>query len=185
MIDFSKGGADIVQFNTTTDPICLLTDNVPRAHNYNNVLGFTGADSVNIKVANVNATLPSSLSTTQDVAVAAGGATNSFVYTSGTKVDASGGAFNFIDIITPVNTGGLNAQAGFDAAIGGGQIATKGASVDVMGSFYDVTNQQAVYFVDTKAGNPITGLDPIQVVGLVHMTDATYLSNTKGFVNFV
>jgi hypothetical protein len=185
VIDFSKGGADTVQFNATTDPIGLLTDNVPGAHNYNNVLGFTGTDSVNIKVDNVSATLPSLLATTQGVAVAAGDALNPFVYRSGTDVNASTAAHNFVDIVTPVSTGGLNAGQAFEAAIAGGEIEIKGPSVSVMGSFYDATNSQAVYFVDTRATSDILGTDPIKVVGLVHMTDATYLSDARAFAHYV
>jgi hypothetical protein len=186
VIDFSKGGADIVQFNTTTGPLAPLADNVPGGFFYNHVLGFTGTDSVNVKVANVNAaTLPSSLTTTQDVAVAAGDATNPFVYTSGTDVNASKAAYNFVDIVTPVSTGGLNASQGFQAAIAGGEIETKGPSVSVMGSFYDATNSQAVYFVDVHATRDILGTDPIKVVGLVHMTEATYLSDVTAFAHYV
>jgi hypothetical protein len=185
VINFSKGGADIVQFNTTTGPLAPLADNVHGGFFYNHVLGFTGTDSVNVNVANMNATLPSSLTTTQDVVVAAGDATNPFVYTSGTDVTASKAAYNFVDIVTPVSTGGLNASQAFEAAIAGGEIETKGPSVSVMGSFYDATNSQAVYFVDVHATRDILGTDPIKVVGLVHMTEATYLSGVKAFAHYV
>jgi hypothetical protein len=193
VVDFSKGGADTVQFNNATNPgtVAPLADNVPGGYFYNHVLGFTGTDSVNVDVANVNGTLiyrgaPSPLSTTQGVPVAAGDPTNPLVYTTGTRVDAQGAASNFIDIITPVNTGGLNAEQGFAAAMGDGAIFTRPLiQYSVMGSFYDATHQQAVYFVDINAAGFMQDTDEIQVVGLVHMTDATYLSNTKGFVNFV
>ena len=54
-----------------------------------------------------------------------------------------------------------------------------------MGSFYDATNSQAVYFVDVHATRDILGTDPIKVVGLVHMTEATYVSDVTAFAHYV
>jgi hypothetical protein len=101
-------------------------------------------------VANVNATLPNPLTTTQGAAVHAGDAIVPFEYTSGTNVDASGGAYNFVDMVTPVNTAGLNAQSAYNAAFGGGHITTTATSNSVAGAFFEVTNHQAVYFVDVN-----------------------------------
>ena len=56
----------------------------------------------------------------------------------------------------------------------------------VMGSFLDTAmTQQAVYFVDTNAFTPMEALDPIHVVGLVHMNATQYAANAATAVHFV
>src|SRR5262249_25627688 len=147
---------------------------------YINVLGFSNNDAVDIRLVDFNTTLPNPLNTTGPAGgvnlVAAGDATLPFVYTSGTDVNARRAPFNLIDIITPVNAGGLTVQQAFSAAMGAGHILTGTGSQSVLVAFYDITDQQAVYVVDTTAASPIRGTDAVRVVGMVHMSQADFLS---------
>src|SRR5262249_24955277 len=136
-----------------------------------------------------NTTLPNPLNTTGPAGgvnlVAAGNATLPFVYSSGTDVDARGAAFNLVDVITPVNAGGLTAQQADNAALGSGHINTGVGSHSVLVAFYDITDQQAVYVVDVQATNRMEAGDAVRVVGMVHMSQATFLSDNTAFVHFV
>ena len=167
LINLAAGGADAVEFDAFTDG----DTNTPIDNNeFHLVTGFAVADdTINIDVTSL------ALETTEANPVNPGDALLTFLYTTNTAVDASLGGFNFIKILTPVNTAGLDAQDGFDAAMGAaGAITVNGATDDTLFAYYDATGQQMVLGVDTTGGNPLIAGDDFDVIGLVAMSLGDY-----------
>ena len=189
-INFAAGATNTVEFNNVNADSGQELSNIN--HQYNEVFGFAAGNSVNINVANIGVALGAAgLTTTQDVPVAAGDPVTPINYATGTTPDGTTtpAGFNFVNITTPVATApGETAQAAFNAVMGPnppGFITTAGATNQTLGSFFDSTNGEAVYFVDTVATNPIEQFDAIAVVGLVHMTQTQYNTTAASAVHFV
>jgi hypothetical protein len=192
-INFSATATNTVDFHNVN-----FTDNeVSNANNqYNEVNGFAAGNSIDINVADMATALNTfpgahGLTTTQDVAVAAGDAVNPINFATGTIVDGTTtpAGFNFVNITTPIaTTPGETAQTAFNTLMGPfatSHIITAGVNNQTLGSFFDTSNGgQAVYFVDTDATNPIETGDPIAVVGLVHMTQAQYNATAASAIHF-
>jgi hypothetical protein len=182
--DFSTGGTDTAVFYQATNNSSFLITNP----NYLQVTGFTANDGVSIHIPFAGLSGVGVLETTQDGTVNSGDAVNPFSYKSGFSVDATGAAFNFIDITTSVNTGGATTvQQAWANAIGGGSITVITGTDNVLAAFYDVTNSQAVFVAVNAADNvatTITGNDHVDVVGMIHESQADFLA-TAGNVHFV
>lgn len=86
---------------------------------------------------------------------------------------------NFLLFTTSV-LGAADAQAGFDTAIGGGEIEVTNGTDNVLAAFYDATNGQAVLFAvdadSSGAGDKIEAGDDVDVVALVGMSYADFLN---------
>jgi hypothetical protein len=184
--NFANGGVDTAVFHNSAPSGPITGPNI-----FINVDNFVAADAVDLKVADINATLPGGAGVLEHTngsgPVVAGEAINAFQFQTGTAVDASGIAANFIDIVTPQNVAvGETAQVAYDNAFGGGSIISNNAfPASVMAAFYDVTDQQAVYVIDTQAFGVIVGTDIVRVVGLVHMTEAQFNTGLAAFTAFV
>ena len=194
IINFSAaGGTNTVDFQWGTNADAANPiDGTALANQYNQVLGFNAGTTININVADVNASLAGQVLANPGggADVAAGDAIQPFNFiTNSVGATATAGS-NFVDITSPiVTTIGETAQAAFAQAMGPvGTITTfpdNPGHNAVMGSFFDTTTQQAVYFVDTNAFTPMEALDPIHVVGLVHMNATQYAANAATAVHFV
>jgi len=87
---------------------------------------------------------------------------------------------NFLLFTTAV-VGAVDAQSGFDTAIGGGEVEVDGGVNNLLGAFYDQTNQQAVLFaIDAEDGgsdnNKIDAGDDVDVVAVVGMSYTDFLA---------
>jgi hypothetical protein len=181
--NFSGGGADTAVFYQVNQPSGFLITN----QGYNQVTNASANDHVDINIPLGNLT-NSPLDTTQGGAVGATDATNTFLFTSGTNVNATGAAFNFVEITTGVNTGALTVQQAWNAAMGSGIITVSGSPHSNLAAFYDLTNQQAVFVaVDTAQNNAnqIQGADHVDTVGMIHESQADFLSSGGNHLAFV
>ena len=103
--------------------------------------------------------------------------------------DATIDAFNYIKISPIAVTTGSTVQAGFNEAMGPlGSIVVSGPAFvthEYLTSFYDTNTAEAV--IGTVHSNPglfagsITEGDHVNVIGLVHMSAATYAGFTPHF----
>ena len=171
LVDFSKGGTDTVQFSGGTEAGIFPIANVAPLLAYNQVVGFTTAtDSVNINTA----AIPTSYTDT-GLAVVANDPTAASNFTGASQV-LTGTHANFIDFITPGNFTGDTAQSAFDSAIGANTITANAAPAHpYLFSLYDTATSQAVLgTVTAGAGGVIAATDTVNVVGLLHMSQADY-----------
>jgi fibronectin-binding autotransporter adhesin len=181
--DFKGGGNDTANFFQVNNGGFNVDDTV----NYLQVFNANANDNVTIDVDG-GFFPPGFFNTTQAGAVAAGNATNTFVYAGG-NVSATGAAFNFVELTTGVNTGsGVTADSAWTSAMGGGTIAVTSGTGFVVAAFYDLTHSQAVFVaVAANQNNPaaIEGTDGVDVVGMIHETQADFLASAGNHVAFV
>jgi hypothetical protein len=190
VIDFSAGGGDgdTVEFsggtragsNLVPPPELALNDTT---HQYNNVLGFSGGDSVNVSVGGIG--VPLSYTDLPPTAVAAGDATSAFSYLApGLTEDATTSHSNFIDFVSPITAlPGASPQEGFIDAIASGKIDVQGAGTYLM-SYYDTTHSEAVLGTVTTGAGVIDNTASVRVVGLIHESAADYAA-LAGHTHFV
>jgi hypothetical protein len=189
VIDFTKGGSDIIDFHVarfTGDG--LLTNAPPSLQLYNSVLGFTQANDT-VDITNSAAlTAFGAVAFTNDGAVPAGAATNILQYTGSGVVNAQTLPDNWIKIVHPTSGAGETAATGLAAALGTGTINVA-ASHSFVVSYYDLTDQEAVFETIHTAGTSITAATAtaanVNVLGLVHMSQTDYAALTAGNLHFV
>lgn len=181
VVGFALTGSDTVAFQTanvnssftTTDP----------THQYNQVPVWTPAnDTLNI---HNSATFGGGVltNTNSAVPVAAGDQTNTFHYSTGTiAADATINAFNYIKIDTAVApAAGVSVQTAFADAMGlAGDIIVSGTHAHVLSFYNSTTSEAAVVSVNSSPGVIFEG-DHVNVIGLVHMTQAAYADFTPHF----
>ena len=127
-----------------------------------------------------------SLETTQATPVTAATAPNFFLYSSGTNVNATVDAFNFIKIFDPVNTGAATtAQQAFSAAMGGGALTVLAGTDEVLTAFFDVSHGDMVLITVDANGTMITGGDDVDVVAVIGMSQATFNAFNPNNLDFV
>lgn len=106
----------------------------------------------------------------------------------GESAGLGGTGVNFLKFTTAVN-GAANAQILFNQAIGGGTITTGIAgNNNILGSAYDATNEQAVFFViDGNAGSlaAITTGDDVDGFATVSMSYEDYLAFDAANLTFI
>ena len=185
VVDFSKGGSDIVDFHEPRDSGAGLLSNTPATDGstelYNSVVGWTTANDT-IQITNGPAM--------NDVQFTNGGLatapTSILSFNTGAIVDASAEHDNYIKINTPAVTTGATATQGFDTAIGaGGSVHTAATGEFYLASFYDTTHTQAVFVTaESVAGSLINNTSTVDVVGLVHMSAADYAALGTASVHF-
>jgi hypothetical protein len=176
--DFKGGGNDTAVFYQGNGDSSELITN----QGYLQVFNANANDSVAMTISGGFI-----LDTTQDGTVAAGNPTNPFLYAGG-NVSATGGAFNFVELTTGVNTGSVSVQTAWNSAMGGGTIGVISGTGPVLAAFYDLTHSQAVFVaVLANQGNPalIEGGDGVAVVGMIHETQADFLASGGNHVAFV
>ena len=179
LINLTAGGADRVEFENF-----LAGDTAPISNaNYHLIQGFTIAapDAVEIDLSSGNW----NIATTQGVFVGVGNALLTLSYTTNTVADATVAGFNFIKVLTAVDTNWLNPEQGFAAAMGTGHMTTTAGATDVLLAYYDVTNSQMVLgFVDDP-GDVINISDDFEIITLIAMTKADYDTFAGGNLVFV
>ena len=191
VIDFTGAGASTAEFNianfSSGHPINDLGIPLGTPHQYNNVLGFAADDTINVVSAPalVSGGLAgvSFTNGTGVVPTLPGPATDTFDFTTDTVLaNASIDPFNFIKIDPPIGvTTGSTVQAGFAEAMGTlGSITVGGGTHAYLTSFYDSNTGEAVIGA-VHATGLIVGADHIDVIGLVHMSAATYAGFTPHF----
>jgi hypothetical protein len=186
VVDFSKGGKDIVDFHLNSVVLGggFLVDN--SQHVYTSVTGWTTAnDTIHI----VNDHHVNNLQFTDGGFVFAGSTTNILTYSTGSIEDASTVADNYIKITTPTTTTGATAAEGLNSAIGaGGSITTAAPNESYLTSYYDSTHGQAVFLTaeSNAAGviNDTLGNLEVGVVGLFHMSAADYAALGPSSLHF-
>lgn len=174
--DFSVGGSDTAVFQIARyDALSALNSGV-----YNHIIGFTAQggpaeiDHINLYNTTWFGDGPNQGQmqfTNSDTVVTAGSAVNILHVTQNNgTIDATTAAFNFIKFDTPVGTAGLNANQGFQAAIGSAtiDIDNAGNGAEYLLAYYDTQNQQMV--LGTVFGDDVInstfGLDVIATVGM-------------------
>jgi hypothetical protein len=199
VVDFSKGGTDIVEFHEARiNGSGLLTNAPPSTEFYNTVNGWTTANDTIDITQSASISFQGALHFTNGGAVPAGGATGVLDFTSGSVEDGHLTPDNWIKIDTAVATVGDNAATGLSNAIGvGGTINVNGlpANSPFLMSYYDESNHQAVFAtLNSNAGgtaNIINQADAnagghaVNVIGLVHMSQADYAALGAGNLQFV
>ena len=180
LINLSAGGNDTVEFNTFSHGLLAPLNNTQ----YHSIVGFDVADdAVALLVVGAGWVLDN---TGNGAPVAPGAALLTFVYTTNQALNATGAQFNFIKVDTPVNTGGLGAEQGFQVAMGpAGSIATSAATTDVAFAYYDATGQQMVLGTVFGAATSITAADHFDATVLIGMSKAAFDAFGDPNLNFV
>ena len=94
---------------------------------------------------------------------------------------------NFIKFTNAATTGaGATADAAFDSVIGAGTITASnaGASSDVLATFYDAANSQAVIGYIVNGNGVITSADQFNVLSTISLSAADYANFGVNQVNF-
>ena len=194
--DFISGGAgkDTITGGAGADQIKLgdgfdtvrLTDGTAGAvgklnqqEDYTTVTDFlTGATATTTDLIRVSAFLTGAFDFEQlnGVAVAAGNAVATTDVAQGATVDLATSTANFLRITGTGNiTKDNSAQAGFDAAIAGGEITVAVANIDILTSYYDSANSQMVLGqVDVGADSKMASGDAFTIISRFTMTAADY-----------
>jgi hypothetical protein len=169
LIDFSKGGTDTVEFSGGTETGNFPIANVAPLIAYNQVVGFTNANS-NVHIN--TAFIPTAYTDT-GLAVVGGDPTAASNFTGVSQV-LTGQHINFIDFANPANFAGDTPQAAFNTAIGANTIAVAATATPYLFSLYDTATSQAILGTVTETGGTIATGDTVNVVGLLHMSAADY-----------
>jgi Ca2+-binding RTX toxin-like protein len=194
--DFISGGAgkDTITGGAGADQIKLgdgfdtvhLTDGTAGAvgklnqqEDYTTVTDFlTGATATTTDQIQVSASLTGGgqFAQLKGVAVAAGNAVATTDVAQGAAVDYSTLTANFLRITGTGNiTKDNSAQAGFDAAIAGGEITVAAVDIDILTSYYDSANSQMVLGqVDVGGDSKMAAGDAFTIISRVTMTAADY-----------
>jgi len=194
--DFISGGAgkDTITGGAGADQIKLgdgfdtvrLTDGTAGAvgklnqqEDYTTVTDFlTGATATTTDQIQVSASLTGGgqFAQLKGVAVAAGNAVATTDVAQGAAVDYSTLTANFLRITGTGNiTKDNSAQAGFDAAIAGGEIKVAAPNIDILTSYYDSANSQMVLGqVDVGGDGKMASGDVFTIISRVTMTAADY-----------
>jgi hypothetical protein len=188
VVNFTTGGMDTVDFHEPRNdngasPLANVPGSAATTSLYNAVFGFTQAnDTIDI----TNGPLMHDLAFTNDGPVMAGAATSILQYTTGAVINASALADNWIKIVTATSGAGQTVNQGFDSAIGAGTITTS-ANNFYLASYYDLTDSQAVFVtVDAHGGgHVIDTASTVDVVGLIHMSQADYAALTAANLTFL
>ncbi|TRT80311.1 MAG: hemolysin [Microcystis sp. M_OC_Ca_00000000_S217Cul] len=194
--DFISGGAgkDTITGGAGADQIKLgdgfdtvrLTDGTAGAvgklnqqEDYTTVTDFlTGATATTTDQIQVSASLNGGGKFAQlnNFAVTAGNAVATTDVAQGAIVDYSTLTANFLRITGTGNiTKDNSAQAGFNAAIAGGEIKVAAAGIDILTSYYDSANSQMVLGqVDVGGDSKMAAGDAFTIISRVTMTAADY-----------
>lgn len=194
--DFISGGAgkDTITGGAGADQIKLgdgfdtvrLTDGTAGAvgklnqqEDYTTVTDFlTGATATTTDQIQVSASLNGGGKFAQlnNFAVTAGNAVATTDVAQGAIVDYSTLTANFLRITGTGNiTKDNSAQAGFDAAIAGGEIKVAAPNIDILTSYYDSANSQMVLGqVDVGGDGKMASGDVFTIISRVTMTAADY-----------
>jgi hypothetical protein len=188
VVDFSKGGNDIVNFTQPRDAGDGQLSNTPATDGspelYNSVVGWSTAnDTIQI----TNGGLMNNLQFTNGGFVPGGAATAILDFNTGSIANGSTVPDNWIKIDTPTTATGATANQGFQSAIGAaGQITTSAANESYLASFYDSTHGQAVFVTAASdAADHITNATTVDVIGLIKMTATDYANLTTASVHYV
>ncbi|CCI17150.1 Similar to the Nter of tr/P73817/P73817_SYNY3 Hemolysin (modular protein) [Microcystis aeruginosa PCC 9807] len=194
--DFISGGAgkDTITGDAGADQIKLgdgfdtvrLTDGTAGAvgklnqqEDYTTVTDFlTGATATTTDQIQVSAFLNGGGQFAQlnNVGVLGGNAVATTDVAQGAAVDLSTSTANFLRITGTGNiTKDNSAQAGFNAAIAGGEIKVAMAGIDILTSYYDSANSQMVLGqVDVGGDSKMASGDTFTIISRVTMTAADY-----------
>jgi hypothetical protein len=188
VVDFSKGGNDIVDLHSGVTGEGLLSNNPAvdgSSELHNSVTGWTTANDT-IHITNLRGNVSLSLNFTNGGVVLAGATTSILNFTTGAVVDGSATPDNWIKINTPTATLGDTADTGFDSAIGAdGSIHTAAGDHFYLASFYDSTHGQAVFgATDSNRAGDIDDTSSVEVVGLIHMSAADYAAMGPSNLHF-
>jgi hypothetical protein len=185
--NFANGGNDTAQFEQANQDSTQALG----ANNYQHVSNWTTSlDAVNIDVPLLNLTSSPLDYTDTGAAVGGGDATHLRDYVAGDLINLSATHINFIKADTFVG-GGTDAQGGFAASIGAGNIVTNAGTNSVLWAYYDAGHGQMVLgAVDVPFGGGgsignIQPTDHFDVIGTIGMSVADYQAFNATNLHFV
>ena len=194
--DLLTGGAgfDTFNFSVVGAAIAGNAGTLTPATSYSQIadlaVGTTAAtsDLINVAIGVAFTGAANGLTDINGTAIAAAGAVVQSAIAGG-QVLTLGNTVNFLKFTNAATTAaGATADAAFDSVIGAGSIvsAAAAASADIMATFYDAANQQAVfgYIAEAAGGAAITSADQFNVLSTIAMTAADYANFGANQINF-